>query len=97
MEEVSRIQTEVFIASEKKAKVPGFTSYLPAIFALVGAFLMLGLRLEIGSSFISDTALMMLALACYILAALFQLTNLYAPSEMAQKNRFVERNARRFL
>jgi cytochrome c-type biogenesis protein CcsB len=46
---------------------------------------MLGLRIQIGSGFISDTALMMLALACYILAALFQLTNLYAPSEMAQK------------
>ena len=41
--------------------------------------------LQIGETFISDTALMMLALACYILAALFQLTNLYAPSEMAQK------------
>jgi len=46
---------------------------------------MLGLRLQIGTSFISDGALMMIALACYIFAALFQLTNLYAPSEMAQK------------
>ena len=85
MEEVSRIQNEVFIKSEKPAKTAGFASYLPAILALVGAFVMLGLRLQIGSNFISDTALMMLALACYILAALFQLTNLYAPSEMAQK------------
>ncbi|HTH50927.1 MAG TPA: hypothetical protein VL501_03280, partial [Pyrinomonadaceae bacterium] len=46
---------------------------------------MLGLRLQIGASFISDTALMMLALASYILAALFLLTNLYAPSRMAEK------------
>lgn len=46
---------------------------------------MLALRLQVGSSFISDTALMMLALACYILAALFQLTDLYAPSGMAEK------------
>ena len=60
-------------------------AYLPAILAIVGAFVMLGLRLQIGAEFISDTALMMLALACYIFAALFQLTNLYAPSEMAQK------------
>jgi cytochrome c-type biogenesis protein CcsB len=52
---------------------------------IAGAFLMLGLRLQIGPGFISDTALMMLALACYLLAALFQLTNLYAPSEMARK------------
>ena len=60
-------------------------SYLPAILVLVGAFLMLGLRMQIGSTFISDGAFMMLALACYILAALFQLTNLYAPSAMAEK------------
>lgn len=85
MEEVSRIQNEVFTASEKSAKTTSISSYLPAILALAGAFAMLGLRLQIGSGFISDTALMMLALACYILAALFQLTNLYAPSEMAQK------------
>lgn len=85
MEEVSRIHNEVFTASEKPAKTTSFMSYLPAILALVGAFAMLGLRLQIGSGFISDTALMILALACYILAALFQLTNLYAPSEMAQK------------
>jgi cytochrome c-type biogenesis protein CcsB len=46
---------------------------------------MLGLRLTLGERFISDGALMMLALACYIFAALFQLTNLYAPSEMARR------------
>lgn len=46
---------------------------------------MLALRIQVGQSFISDGALMMIALACYILAALFQLTNLYAPSGMARK------------
>src|SRR6188768_2493066 len=60
-------------------------SYVPALVAIVGSFVMLGLRLQIGATFISDGALMMLALACYILAALFQLTNLYAPSSMAEK------------
>ncbi|MEO6654888.1 MAG: cytochrome c biogenesis protein CcsA, partial [Pyrinomonadaceae bacterium] len=64
-------------------------SYLPAILVIAGAFLMLGLRMQIGSSFISDGAFMMLALACYILAALFQLTNLYAPSSMAEKIGFL--------
>ena len=63
----------------------GWKSYLPAIIAIVGAFVMLGLRLQLGERFISDGALMMVALACYIFAALFQLTNLYAPSDMAQK------------
>jgi cytochrome c-type biogenesis protein CcsB len=61
------------------------SAYLPAILAIVGAFLMLALRLQIGPGFISDSALMMLALAAYLFAALFQLTNLYAPSGMAQK------------
>ena len=63
----------------------GLLSYLPAILVIVGAFAMLGVRIQVGASFISDTALMMIALACYILAALFQLTNLYAPSSMAEK------------
>lgn len=63
----------------------GLTSYLPAILSIAGAIAVLGLRLQIGSSFISDGALMMLALAAYIFAALFQLTNLYAPSEMARR------------
>jgi cytochrome c-type biogenesis protein CcsB len=63
----------------------GWKSFLPAILVLVGAFAMLGLRLQIGAGFVSDSAFMMLALACYILAALFQLTNLYAPSSMAEK------------
>src|SRR3954452_223850 len=60
-------------------------SFAPAAMVIVGAFLVLGLRLQIGTSFVSDGALMMLALACYVFAALFQLTNLYAPSEMARK------------
>lgn len=65
-----------------------WTAYLPAILVIVGSFLMLGLRLQIGGSFITDGALMMLALAAYILAALFQLTNLYAPSTMAERISF---------
>lgn len=60
-------------------------SYLPAILVIAGAFAMLGLRLQIGTNFIADAAMMMIALACYILAALFLLTNLYAPSAMAEK------------
>jgi ABC-type transport system involved in cytochrome c biogenesis permease subunit len=63
----------------------GWKSYLPAIVAIGGALLMLGTRIQVGEGFISDGALMMLALAAYIFAALFQLTNLYAPSAMAQK------------
>nr|MBA2736854.1 hypothetical protein [Pyrinomonadaceae bacterium] len=88
MEEVSRIQNEVILPRDsfKNSNIASWTSYLPAIMAIVGSVLMLGLRLQTGAAgFISDGALMMIALACYLLAALFQLTNLYAPSEMAQK------------
>lgn len=62
-----------------------FSAYVPALIAIGGAFLILALRLQMGPRFMSDSAMMMVALACYLLAALFQLTNLYAPSGMAQK------------
>jgi ABC-type transport system involved in cytochrome c biogenesis permease subunit len=62
-----------------------FIQYLPAILAVVGGLLMMLGRFQMGKSFISDEAMMMVALACYLLAALFELTNLYAPSGMAQK------------
>ncbi|MBX3243047.1 MAG: cytochrome c biogenesis protein CcsA [Acidobacteria bacterium] len=60
-------------------------SYIPAIAAVGGGLLMLAGKLQMGERFMSDGSLMMIALACYILAALFQITNLYAPSEMARK------------
>lgn len=67
----------------------GFMTWLPTILIIVASFVMLGLRIQLGDRFINDGALMMIALACYILAALFQLTNLYAPSTMAEKIGFV--------
>lgn len=78
---------QVITASEigETKTIRSFSAYIPAIVAIGGAFLMLGLRLQIGPAFISDSAFMMLALAAYLFAALFQLTNLYAPSGMAQK------------
>jgi cytochrome c-type biogenesis protein CcsB len=76
------ISSEQIFQSEIKGS---WTTYMPSILAVGGALAMLGLRIQIGGSFISDGALMMIALACYIFAALFQLTNLYAPSEMARK------------
>ena len=68
MQEVQNLQGEIVTAKEKtqNKKPATWKAYLPAILAIVGAFLMLGLRLEIGAGFISDGALMMVALACYI-------------------------------
>src|SRR2546423_3222969 len=61
-------------------------SYAPAILAVAGALLMMLLRIKLGGAgFISDSALMLLALACYLTAAVFHLTNLYAPSNWAQR------------
>lgn len=60
--------------------------YVPAALAIVGSFAMLMLRVNIGGErFISDGALMMLALASYLIAAVFHLTNLYAPFRLAEK------------
>lgn len=56
---------------------------LPVALVIVGSIVILIWRLQT-SNFMSDEAFMMVALACYILAALFQLTNLYAPSNMSQ-------------
>lgn len=87
MQEARKIPNEILIgkaaSGDDSPKV--WLAYLPAILAVGGAFLMLALRLQIGGKFIADESLMMIALACYILAALFQLTNLYAPSAMAQR------------
>jgi ABC-type transport system involved in cytochrome c biogenesis permease subunit len=61
-------------------------SYLPAALPVVGAILMLLLRIQMGGDhFINDGALMMLALAGYIIGGVFLLVNLYAPSGMSQK------------
>ncbi len=74
MEELDRLEERVT-----------WQSYLPTIMVVIGSFAMMGLRVQMGDAFINDGALMMIALACYILAGLFQLTNLYAPSSMAEK------------
>jgi cytochrome c-type biogenesis protein CcsB len=73
-------------APEVGFKRSGLKEYLPVILVIVGSILMVLLRIEVGKErFISDGALMMLALASYLTAAVFHLTNLYAPSEMAQR------------
>lgn len=88
MQEARKIQSEILIGnfSETVQSDVSRKAYWLAGAAFVGAFLLFFLRMQTTTeNFISDAALMMLALACYILAGLFQLTNLYAPSEMARK------------
>ncbi len=71
---------------EKSAFLTSMSTYLPAVLAVVGSFLLLFIRINVGGErFISDGALMMLALASYLIAAVFHLTNLYAPFRFAEK------------
>ncbi len=63
-----------------------FASYLPAVIAIGGSVLLVLARLSFGGErFISDGALMMLALASYLIAAVFYLTNFYAPFRFAER------------
>ncbi len=61
-------------------------SYLPFAIAVGGPFLLLFARLRFGGeSVMTDGAAMMLALACYLIAAVFYLTDLYAPFPLAKR------------
>lgn len=61
-------------------------SYLPAVLPIIGAIGVVVLRAVVGGNgFISDGALVILTLACYLTAAVFLLTNLYAPSSTFQR------------
>src|SRR3982751_1994634 len=85
MSEVSK-RPAIRGTSEPKQQSSALISYLPAILALGGSVLMVLFRVRVGGEhFISDSALMMLALAAYLMAAVFHLTNLYAPTNWAQK------------
>lgn len=61
-------------------------SYLPAAIAIGAAIGLALIRSATGGgSFITDGALMMLALAAYLIAAVFYLTNFYAPFRFAEQ------------
>lgn len=61
-------------------------TYIPAAIAIFGSIAVVMLRINLGGErFITDGALMMLALASYLIAAVFHLTNLYAPFRFAEK------------
>jgi ABC-type transport system involved in cytochrome c biogenesis permease subunit len=73
-------------AGESPASISTWRSFIPFAIAIIGSLALLLIRINVGGGrFISDGALMMLALAAYCTAAVFYLTNLYAPSNIAQK------------
>ena len=66
--------------------VPLWRSYIPFLIAILGSAALLLGRISLGGDkFISDGALMMLALASYLIAAVFYLTNFYAPFRFAER------------
>jgi ABC-type transport system involved in cytochrome c biogenesis permease subunit len=73
-------------APEINLKSGRLASYLPAAAALLGAGALTLWRFKAGpDNFSTDGALMMVALAAYLVAAVFYLTNLYAPSSLFEK------------
>lgn len=68
------------------ARSNAWASYAPAAIAIIASFALAAVRISFGGErFISDGALMMLALASYLTAAVFYLTNFYAPFRFAEK------------
>src|SRR5919199_2819154 len=87
---MSKVLKQPFVAAPEfdaaRFRNSALVSYLPTVLAVGGAALLALLRVQAGGAhFISDGALMMLALACYLTAAVFHLTNLYAPAPFFQR------------
>lgn len=83
---IEKLHTKNISSEAKVEHKTSFLSLLPTFLVIVGSVLMVLLRIQMGGDkFISDGALMMLALASYLFAAVFHLMNLYAPSNMAEK------------
>ena len=84
---MQEVQKSTIFSDPFEEQMPtNWLSYLPVLFAVGGALLLALIRIQMGGErFIADGALMILALACYVIAAAFQLTNLYAPSPTAQQ------------
>ncbi|MBL8186285.1 MAG: cytochrome c biogenesis protein CcsA [Blastocatellia bacterium] len=60
-------------------------TYIPFAISIAGSLILVAARIYFGgAAFISDGALMMLALAAYLIAAVFYLTNFYAPFRFAE-------------
>jgi cytochrome c-type biogenesis protein CcsB len=79
-------QTELAGVEIPDIKASRLAAYLPAVVAVGGALLLAALRYALGgANFISDGALMMLALAAYLIGAVFSLMNLYAPAGLFQR------------
>src|SRR5215204_2088426 len=79
-------QPTVLSPTENKESSRRFRLYFPAVITIAAPVLLVVARISVGPErFISDGALMMLALASYLIAAVFYLTNFYAPFRFAEQ------------
>ncbi|HQR34907.1 MAG TPA: cytochrome c biogenesis protein CcsA [Blastocatellia bacterium] len=70
-------------ASERKSSI---SNYFPALLPLLGAFLILALRIKFGPTAVpNDSALVILAVLGYLIASASLLTNLWAPIPFLQR------------
>jgi cytochrome c-type biogenesis protein CcsB len=84
-QEILKQPIVVLAETNENVEAAGWRSYLPFLIAIFGSLALLSLRLNVGQShFISDGAAMILALGCYLIAAVFYLTNFYAPFRFAE-------------
>ena len=82
------LERQVLIASdqEETQAESSWRTFVPFVLAIGGSLLFVLFRINFGGARImSDSAAMMLALASYLFAAVFFLTNLYAPFRFAER------------
>jgi ABC-type transport system involved in cytochrome c biogenesis permease subunit len=82
------LERQVLIASdqEETQAESSWRTFVPFVLAIGGSLLFVLFRINFGGAHImSDSAAMMLALASYLFAAVFFLTNLYAPFRFAER------------
>lgn len=79
------LEQPILISDETDDGGSNWRSFIPFTIAIVSSVALIFARLSLGGDrFISDGALMMLALASYLIAAVFFLTNFYAPFKFAE-------------
>lgn len=80
------ILKQPILVTKEPALPSAFILFLPIFSVILTAFAVTLIRSVLGESgFPSDGAIMILALGCYLTAAVFYLSNFYAPSNIAQK------------
>lgn len=85
MNQQQALNRSQFEVQDLSADYESGKAYFPAFIAVAGSIAMALIRLNVnGEHFITDEALMILALAAYLIAVVFLLTGLYAPFRFAE-------------